>query len=101
MSSLQGQMLNARPKMTLTTRMYMGTVAVHLLVLKGILCKEHEEYGLTAPELGGTTFPDSVTVHPLGRPEMDVVAVPMEVTTDAVAVPYHGQPVRVAGTEEE
>lgn len=41
------------------------------------------EYGLTAPELGGCKFPFPSTVHPAG-------------TTDAVAVPSQGHPVRVA-----
>jgi hypothetical protein len=42
-----------------------------------------QEHGLTAPALGGCKFPSLSTVHPLG-------------TTEAVAVPVHGQPVLVA-----
>jgi len=57
--------------------------------------------GFTTPELGGMTFPDDDTDHPLGRPAIEFVAVLTAVTTEAVAEPSQGQPVRVAETSED
>ncbi len=63
------------------------------------MCDGAQEYELTAPELGGITFPDSDTVQPLGRPTTEVytpLTVLTAVATPTVAVPSHGQPVLVA-----
>ena len=44
-----------------------------------------------APELGGTTLPDELIVHPLGRPEMLVTtAEPVVVRILSVALGTHG-----------
>ena len=67
-----------------------GDVVCILLVLKDQLCEEDQEHELTEPELGGTTFPEELTVQPLGSPEIDDEALLTEVTTVAVAEPDQG-----------
>ena len=60
-----------------------GDAACEIVSMVGKWVHGAQVHGLTAPVLSGCRFPLPSTVHPLG-------------TTDADAVPSHGQPVLVA-----
>ena len=55
--------------------------------------------GLTDAALGGITFPEDVTVQPLGSPEIAVTAELTAVTKLAVGVPTQGQTLGVTKVE--